>query len=63
MIRKKSAVLIASKSFGLSLFSVLLAVSFLFGCSKGGPGKDISSSAFDSAPAEVKQSWGDGVAA
>jgi hypothetical protein len=38
-------------------------LAVLLGCSKGGPGKDISSSAFDSAPADVKQSWNDGMAA
>jgi hypothetical protein len=44
-------------------FTILLLGLVLAGCSKSGPGKDISSSAFDSAPADVKQSWNDGIAA
>jgi hypothetical protein len=45
------------------VFSILLAVvAVLFGCSKSGPSKS-ASSAFDSAPADVKQSWNDAMAA
>ena len=32
-------------------------------CSKGGPSKHISSTSFDTAPAEVKKMWSDGMAA
>jgi hypothetical protein len=46
-----------------TLLTMLLAVAFLFACSKGGPGKNISSSAFDSAPADVKQLWSDSITA
>lgn len=49
--------------FRCSLLLILLAAIALCGCSKKGPSKDISSSAFDSAPAEVKQSWNDALAA
>jgi hypothetical protein len=63
MIRKKLAVLIAGKNFRLGSLAVILLVAFLSACSKGGPSKDVSSSAFDSAPADVKQSWNDGIAA
>jgi hypothetical protein len=42
---------------------VLLAVAFVSACSKSGPSKNISSSAFDAAPADIKQSWNDGMAA
>jgi hypothetical protein len=52
-----------AKDFRAALISVLLAALAFMGCSKGGPSKDISSSEFDSAPAEVRQSWNDGVAA
>jgi hypothetical protein len=44
----------------VSLFFLTMA---LFGCSKSGPSKDVSSNAFDSAPADVKQSWSDGMGA
>jgi len=36
-------------------------VLLMFGCSKSGPSGKISSSAFDSAPADVKQLWTDGL--
>src|SRR6266436_5795386 len=62
MTRKNLAVPSARNSFWLASFPILLAV-VLFGCSKGGPGKSISSTAFDSAPADVKQSWSDSMAA
>jgi hypothetical protein len=45
------------------LMAALLAVGIMTGCSKHGPGKDISSSAFDSAPSEIKQPWTDAIAA
>jgi hypothetical protein len=45
------------------LLSLLFAVACLFACSKGGPSKKISSSAFDSAPADLKQLWSEGIAA
>src|SRR5260370_28989276 len=63
MIGEKLAAIIALINSGRSSFPILLAALVLFGCSKGGPSKDISSSAFDSAPADVKQSWIDGIAA
>ena len=63
MIRKKLAVPIAHKGLGLASLLIVVALLVLSGCSKGGPSKNISSSAFDSAPADVKQSWNDGIAA
>src|SRR5262249_2830316 len=63
MIRKKFAELIAGKNFWPDLFAVILLVAFPSACSKGGPSKNVSSSAFDSAPADVKQSWNDGITA
>jgi hypothetical protein len=63
MIRKQLAVFFARRRFWPTLFGVLLAIAFLSGCSKGGPSKNVSSSAFDSAPVDVKQSWNDGIAA
>jgi hypothetical protein len=46
-----------------SWFAVLfLAAAVLCGCSKSGPSKNIASSAFDSAPADVKQLWNDALA-
>jgi hypothetical protein len=41
--------------------SMLAVVLVLVGCSKSGPSGKISSSAFDSAPADVKQLWNDGL--
>jgi hypothetical protein len=64
MIRRKWVGLIAGKDCCLILVPIfLLAVASLCACSKGGPSKNISSSAFDSATADIKQSWNDGVAA
>lgn len=63
MIRKKLAVLIVRNSSWLASLYILFAAFFLFGCSNTGPSTDISSSAFDSAPADIKQSWNEGVAA
>jgi hypothetical protein len=63
MIRKKLAVLIASNLYRRAIFSIPLSALVLFGCSKGGPSKEIPSSAFDSAPADVKQAWGDSMTA
>src|SRR2546430_2306702 len=60
MIRKKLAMLIPPKAFGVASLAIALVV--LPGCSKGGPSKSISSSAFDSAPADIKQCWNDGIA-
>jgi hypothetical protein len=51
------------RDFPGAFISILLAAMVLIGCSKGGPSKAVSSSAFDSAPADVKQSWNDGLAA
>jgi len=50
-----------SNSFGRLpwLAMLLLALATLSSCSKGGPGKNISSSAFDSAPADLRQLWND----
>jgi hypothetical protein len=42
--------------------AAFLIIAVLAGCSKGGPSKDISSSSFDSAPADVKQMWTDALA-
>ena len=47
----------------LAAVPTLAAILLLFGCSKGGPSGKISSSAFDSAPAAVKQLWSDGLSA
>jgi len=63
MIRKKLAAVITCKGIWPNLFVVLLAVAFLSACSGGGPSKNVSSTAFDSAPPDVKQSWNDGIAA
>src|SRR5690242_4257939 len=63
MLRKQLAVLIAPKGLGLVALPMLAGVLVLFGCSKAGPSKSVSSAAFDSAPADVKQSWNDGLAA
>src|SRR5258707_13184575 len=49
--------------YTLIKLSALFVLAVLSGCSKGGPSKNISSSVFDSAPADVKQSWNDGIAA
>jgi len=49
--------------FCLVWVSILFLIVALFGCSKSGPSKDVSSSAFDSAPADVKQLWSDGMGA
>jgi hypothetical protein len=42
---------------------MLSAAMLLSGCSKGGPSGKISSSAYDSAPPEVRQLWRDGLGA
>ena len=47
----------------LAVISTLVAVGMLSSCSRSGPSNSISSSAFDSAPAEVKKIWTDGMAA
>lgn len=46
-----------------SLLVVLVAVGLMPACSKSGPGKNISSSAFDAAPADLKQLWSESLAA
>ena len=43
--------------------SIILLALFAGGCSKSGPSGNISSSAFDSAPAETKQLWTDAMSA
>lgn len=53
----------AKGNFWRFSFPVFFSTLILVGCSKDGPSRDISSSAFDSAPADVKQSWNDGVSA
>jgi hypothetical protein len=63
MLRKNFAIQIAPKIFGLTSLPMLVALVVLFGCSKAGPSKSVSSAAFDSAPADVKQAWNDGLAA
>jgi hypothetical protein len=63
MIGNRLAARIAGKCFWPALLGVILFVALLSACSKGGPSKDVSSSAFDSAPADVKQSWNGGIAA
>jgi hypothetical protein len=63
MIRKKLAALTAGKYVWLTSFPILLAIALLSGCSKGGPSKNVSLSAFESAPADIKQSWNDAMAA
>lgn len=50
-------------SFWLPSLAILFAVLTLLGCSKSGPAKDIGASAFDSAPADVKQLWTDAMTA
>ena len=44
------------------LSAFFLVIAILAGCSKSGPSKSVSSSAFDSAPADVKQLWSDALA-
>src|SRR5437588_9339006 len=61
MLREKLAVFIARNIFLRSSLAILLALVVLPGCSKSGPGKDISSSAFDSAPADVKHLWNEAI--
>lgn len=39
----------------------LIAIFMLCGCSRRGPSNNISSSAFDSAPADIKQLWSEGM--
>lgn len=41
----------------------MAALALLPGCSKSGPSGNVQASAFDSAPADVKQLWGDGMSA
>jgi hypothetical protein len=47
----------------LAVLPLLILAAAFAGCSKAGPSKSISSTSFDSAPAEVKKMWGDGLAA
>jgi hypothetical protein len=47
----------------LAFIPALLAIALLSGCSKNGPSRSISSSAFASAPADVKQLWNDAMTA
>ena len=61
MIGNKLAVQKDAKGFPAALISILLVAMVSVSCSKGGPSGAISSSAFDSAPADVKQSWNDGI--
>src|SRR5258708_3540843 len=63
MICNKLAAQKDGKNFRAALILLLLAAMVFVGCSKAGPNRDISSSAFDSAPADVRQSWNDGMAA
>jgi hypothetical protein len=63
MICNKLAGQMWTNSFRLTLSVMLLAAIVLLSCSKRGPSKDISSSAFDSAPADVKQSWNEALVA
>jgi hypothetical protein len=63
MIRRKFAALIAGNNSRLISLPIFFAALTLFGCSNSGPSKSVSSSAFDSAPADVKQSWTDAMAA
>jgi hypothetical protein len=64
MMRSKLAGLIAGKGCRPILVPIfLLAVASLSACSKGGPSKNISSSVFDGAPADIKQSWNNGIGA
>jgi hypothetical protein len=46
-----------------TLLPLLLAVASVSACSKSGPSKNISSSAFDAAPADIKQLWSDSLSA
>ena len=46
-----------------SVIPLLIVMLTLSGCSKTGPSNNISSAAFDSAPADVKQLWTDGMSA
>jgi len=62
MICNKLAAQKDGKNFRAALILLLLAAMVFVGCSKGGPSRDISSSAFDWAPADVRQSWNDGLA-
>jgi hypothetical protein len=46
-----------------AVISLLIVVATLPACSKSGAGKTISSTSFDSAPADVKKMWTDSMAA
>src|SRR5882762_11072210 len=63
MIGNKFAAQKDLMDFRAALISILLAATVFMGCSKGGPSRAVSSSAFDLAPPDVKQSWTDGLAA
>ena len=63
MIGNKFAAQKDGKDFRAALITILIAALLFMGCSRGGPSKAVSSSAFDSAPADLKQSWNDGLAA
>jgi hypothetical protein len=63
MILNKLAAILGRRRACLSSLRILLAAVVLFGCSKAGPGKSISASAFDSGPADLKQLWSEGLAA
>src|SRR5689334_18216620 len=62
MIGDRFATQTGGKYFPAAFISVLLAAMVFMSCSKSGPSKAISSSAFDSAPADVKQSWNEAIA-
>jgi len=53
----------AASFFFAALVSIIVPALFVGGCSKSGPSGNISSSAFDSAPAETKQLWNDAMSA
>lgn len=63
MIRTKLAALLVRNNPRLVSLAIIFAALTLFGCSNSGPSKNVSSSAFDSAPADVKQSWNSAIAA
>jgi hypothetical protein len=61
MIGNKFVAQTGAEDFRPALILVLLAAFVFVSCSKGGPSSAISSSAFDSATADVKQSWNDAI--
>src|SRR5437762_802041 len=59
--RGRAHSLLVAQRTAAAVFLAILVIITLSGCSKSGPDSSISSSSFDSAPADVKQLWSDAV--